>query len=100
MKRTSSLKKTLKSNTTSSIKHEDGSVETIKEGNPLDHVVKRVPGVVGVSKGITKNMSNYESFRVDAWITDTVQSGETEKDALLRLSKLIEEHLLYEVENL
>lgn len=100
MKRTSSLKKTLKSNTTSSIKHEDGSVETIKEGNPLDHVVKRVPGVIGVSKGITKNMSNYESFRVDAWITDTVQPGETEKDALLRLSKLIEEHLLYEVENL
>lgn len=100
MKRlTKNLKTAVEENTTTTMKS-GGNVETIKEGTPLDHIEKRIPGIVGISKGITKNMSNYESFRVDTWLSDSIKPGETELDAMQRLSTIIEEHLLWEVEQI
>ena len=42
---------------------------------------------VGVSVGITKNMGNYESMRVDVWAVDNVRKGETKEKAIRRVSK-------------
>jgi len=78
--------------------------ETIKKGKPLDHEVKQttakkktidsyVGQTFGMSKGCTKNMENYESLRVDCWLSDTVHEGETVKEAFARVEAIIDEVL-------
>lgn len=73
-----------------------GEVETIKSGTPLDHSNKHDPKsspVIGMSKGVTKNMDNYESLRVDVWLSDTVQENETKEQALTRIEAFIDKAL-------
>ena len=75
---------------------------TLKEGVPNDPSVKHLstPPIVGVSIGTTLNMGDYQSLRVDVWLTDNVDSGESFEDAYQRvsstvgdvLSKLVEEY--------
>lgn len=62
-------------------------MKTLVEGEPNDHSRKHeLPtNVVGASLGITKNMDNYESLRVDVWGTEDVKSGETKEEAFHRL---------------
>lgn len=70
--------------------------ETLIKGAPLDHAIKREPyagAKVGMSKGVTKNMDNYESLRVDVWLTDEVAQGETVEDAYNRISAVLTEVL-------
>ena len=52
-------------------KKSSGNEEVLKKGNVVDIANKNVPhgtSIVGMSKGITKNMDNYESLRIDVWI--------------------------------
>ncbi len=78
----------------------------IKEGTPLDQSVKknvndsRPVKLVGMSKGITKNMGDYESLRVDCWMSDEPLEGETTQQALDRLSKVINDQVELEVINI
>ena len=84
--------------------------EVIKAGNPLDHSEKHKPmgnqlsnsnsPMVGMSKGVTKNMDNYESLRVDCWLSDVVQEKETIEDAYNRISVIIVNQIEYEVERI
>lgn len=73
----------------------------LKEGVPNDHSVKHLSApIVGVSIGTTLNMGDYQSLRVDVWLTDTVDRGESFENAYQRvsstvgdvLSKLVEEY--------
>ena len=78
-------------------------VSTIKAGKPLDHEVKQstaktkndlyVGQTFGISKGVTKNMDNYESLRVDCWLSDVVREGETVQEAFARVESIIDEVL-------
>ncbi len=88
------LTQTAKENTTVT-KGTSKSQETLKSGTPNDHTRKHQSNekVVGVSVGVTKNMDNYESLRVDCWLTDTVQEGETEKQAFERVLGVVDEVL-------
>lgn len=96
------LGKSIEENTSVS-KKKSGEVTVLKKGVPLDHEEKheahkcacntKSKEIVGVSVGITKNMDNYESLRVDCWISDEVQEGETKEEALRRLTKIAENHL-------
>lgn len=72
----------------------------LKEGTPLDHSVKHEPTHsdrpvsaqrVGCSVGVTLNMENYESMRIDTWLSDEVKDGETEKQALKRVYDIAKE---------
>lgn len=77
-------------------KKSSGEVETIKNGTPLDHTNKHNPKsgtIIGMSKGVTKNMDNYESLRVDVWLSDTIQPNETPEQALTRIEAFIDEAL-------
>lgn len=72
------------------------SQTTLKEGKPNDHSRKHLDGntpVVGVSIGTTLNMGDYESLRVDVWLTDTVASNETTEQAYARVVKTVDETL-------
>lgn len=70
--------------------------KVLKEGKPNDHSRKHLDGTtptVGCSIGTTLNMGDYESLRVDVWLTDNVQSGETIQQAYGRVVKVVDETL-------
>ena len=66
--------------------------EVLKTGTPNTHSVKHLCDgtVVGASVGITKNMDNYESLRVDCWLTDKVKDNETVEQAYERVLGIID----------
>ena len=68
----------------------------LKEGKPNDHSRKHLDGdtpVVGVSIGTTLNMGDYESLRVDVWLTDTVDERETIEQAYSRVVQVVDKTL-------
>lgn len=72
------------------------SPKTLKEGKPSEHSRKHLDGdvpVVGCSIGTTLNMGDYESLRVDVWLTDKVQNGETVQQAYERVVSVVDETL-------
>lgn len=85
-----SLKKSLseraKDNTTIT-KGTSKNQEVLKEGVPNDHSRKHLEQAptVGVSIGTTLNMGDYESLRVDVWLTDNVSENETVQQAYERI---------------
>lgn len=96
-----SLKKKAEENTTVT-KGTAKNQKLVKEGNPADHHRKQNSSgadvsanatVVGMNVGITKNMENYESLRVDCWLTDTVKEGETVQQAYDRILGVIDNQL-------
>lgn len=81
---------------TTIVKKSSGKETVVKAGTPNDHVEKQDRiGVVkfGMSKGVTKNMDNYESLRVDVWLSDEVQPGEGIYEAYSRVEEIINEIL-------
>lgn len=87
-------KKSLKeiaSENTQVTKGTSNNQEVLKEGTPNDHSIKHLSTkIVGASVGITKNMENYESLRVDCWLTDTVKENETVEQAYERILGIID----------
>ncbi len=95
MARDTKLKQEAEANTTA-VKKSNGGTETIKQGAHFDHANQTEPqscAKVGMSKGVTKNMDNYESLRVDVWLSDTVMPGESVEEAYLRIENIINETL-------
>ena len=90
-----SLSKKAEENTTVT-KGTANNKATLKEGKPNDHSRKHLDSsvpVVGVSVGTTLNMGDYESLRVDVWLTDSVQENETVKQAYERVVSIVDETL-------
>ena len=87
-------KKSLKeiaSENTQVTKGTSNNQEVLKEGTPNDHSIKHLSTkIVGASVGITKNMENYESLRVDCWLADTVKENETVEQAYERILGIID----------
>ena len=78
-------------------KKSSGVEETLVDrGNHLNSSNKRdilnPNKFVGINIGITKNLDNYESLRVDVWIADNVQEDETHADTLQRLTDIAVNH--------
>ena len=69
--------------------------EVLKDGVPNDHSRKHLEQspTVGCSIGVTLNMENYNSLRVDTWLTDRVQDNETVDQAYERIVKVADETL-------
>lgn len=68
----------------------------IKSGTPLDHSIKHDSyegAKFGMSKGCTLNMGEYESMRVDVWLTSEVFEGESIKEAYSRVEQILDEVL-------
>lgn len=98
-----SLKKSLKKSLTEQAK--DNATVTkgtsknqtvLKEGVPNDHSRKHLDGdtpTVGVNIGTTLNMGDYESLRVDVWLTDKVSPKETIEQAYARVVQTVDSTL-------
>ena len=71
--------------------------EEVKKGVPFEHSQKHgVPiqaRTVGMNKGITRNMGDFESLRVDVWLTDYVGENETHEEALERVESIVDDVL-------
>ena len=69
--------------------------EVLKDGVPNDHSRKHLEQAptVGCSIGTTLNMGDYQSLRVDTWLTDRVQDNETVDQAYERIVKVADETL-------
>ena len=68
----------------------------LKEGKPNDHSRKHLDGdtpTVGISIGTTLNMGDYESLRVDVWLTDNVHSNESVQQAYERVVSVVDDTL-------
>ena len=99
-KRTLQLKKKAEENTSVSLKKGRDEPVTLKEGTPLDHALKQnnevkrmEQRVVGINLGGTFNMGDYESLRIDCWLSDTVKSTESLEDAYERIGLVVKEQL-------
>ena len=55
---------------------------------------------VGVNVGSTINMGDFQSLRVDCWLTDELLDGETHTEGLQRLTEVASEHLRYMADEL
>jgi hypothetical protein len=87
-------------NTTISRGNKRDGMNVVTAGRPLDHEVKQTPAksknnlyvgqTFGMSKGCTLNMENYESMRVDCWLSDVVREGETVQEAFARVESIID----------
>lgn len=94
------LKERAVDNTTITRGNNRDGYKTVKSGKPLDHEVKQSTAkskndhyagqTFGMSKGVTKNMDNYESLRVDCWLSDVVHEGETVQEAFARVESIID----------
>lgn len=87
----------LSKNTTVS-RRKDKEDTVIKKGTPIDHATKHnVPKtnatMVGASFGVTLNMDNYESARIDCWLTDVVRDNEDTDEAFHRVLSKVQEHV-------
>lgn len=96
--KSNSLKKTLNQKAEENSRVTKGTSKNqtvLKEGIPNDHSVKHLNGapVVGVSIGSTMNMDNYESLRVDVWLTDAVHPNETFDQAYSRIVSIADKTL-------
>ena len=68
---------------------------TVKAGVPNDHSKKHLSEapVVGASIGTTLNMGDYQSLRVDVWLTDNVQNEESVEQAYGRVVSVLNKTL-------
>lgn len=95
-KKNEQLKKKAVSNTTISKRNGNDKPVEVKHGTPLDEIAKinpTYPMKFGMSKGVTRNMGDYQSLRVDVWLSDEVQEGETIQEAFSRIESTIDETL-------
>lgn len=89
-------KENARKNTTITKKTGREAPTVVKQGVPLDHAVKHPSyenAKFGMSKGCTLNMENYESMRVDVWLTSEVFEGESIKEAYARVEAILDEVL-------
>lgn len=86
----------------------DGSKTVLKEkgieqendNNPIG-TLPEGKAIVGLSKGLTVNLGNYESARVSCWISRVVNDNETEiMDNLVQISDMLDEQIQFEVDEL
>lgn len=97
-KQNSTLKDTAERNT--SVVRKSGtskdSPEVLKSGVPMNHSSSKhgipeeshSPRKVGCNIGCTLNMENYESIRIDCWLTDEVRADETFEQAFSRILEI------------
>lgn len=72
---------------------------TETDGAPLTESVKHKPNLgvtrtVGASVGLTINLGNFESYRIDCWATDEIRNGESAREAIQRVQKVLDNHVL------
>lgn len=97
-KETENLRKQAEEHTQIVHKTPETGETVVKKGEPLEHSNKHFGvNTIGLSKGLTKNMDNYESLRVDCWLSKEIKPEDNVQEELDKLSDIIEERIIEEV---
>ena len=96
-KANNNLKEQVVANTTAT-KTVNRESSTLVEGQPLEHtslhnINKPNSKTVGVNVGSTINMGDFQSLRIDCWLTDELLDNETHEQGLKRLTDIASTHL-------
>lgn len=80
------------------------------KGTPLNHSEKHTTlltsgvmdnkRIVGINIGTTLNMGDYESLRIDCWLTDFVGPDETHEDAFRRVQDIASRQIIKTAESM
>lgn len=91
------MAKTIKKKTLHKKVQENTTVEkggkVIQEGNPTP--VKFCANAVGLSVGVTINLGDYQSLRIDSWLSQEVKEGEDRNAIFNELAQEIQENIEY-----
>lgn len=81
-------KSNIKVNKNVQCKNSNGTEEEVLKGSVADINNKTSIPVrtVGVNIGVTMNMGNYQSLRIDVWSADKIRDKETRKEAIFRIA--------------
>jgi uncharacterized alkaline shock family protein YloU len=92
---TDDLRKKARQNVEATFTDKDRHTETKKKGVHPSNNDKQTAKhqSFGLSKGVTLNMGDFESLRVDVWLSDEVQKGETVSEAFDRVNEILQEEL-------
>lgn len=72
--------------------------EIIKEGveSPIKATHKNTSlNTVGLSIGVTLNLGDFQSLRIDCWGQQEVESPDDREETLLELTEVLQEHITY-----
>lgn len=100
-KTVSRLEKKAEKNTTVALMEGKKVKEVLKQGNPAPDTKSLQSSnirIAGLSKGVTLNMGDYQSLRIDVWLTEFVQDGEDHSEVLNSLGSVIDSRINYESE--
>ena len=66
----------------------DGSEKTLLKGSFPDNADKIHSSIktVGCALGLTINLGDFESLRIDVWGASEIEGGESRNDAIMRLA--------------
>lgn len=103
------LKKKASDSVEAIFKNVDKEEKVIEKGTHVSNLDKTTPhtdsqvGIVtpktiGISKGVTLNMGDFQSLRVDVWLSDSVEDDERIEDAFKRVNDVLDEQLKITVE--
>ncbi len=70
--------------------------KVLKEGKPVsisEKINPHSPVIIGLNKGVTKNMDNFESLRIDVWFSTPLAKGVDPKDGYSEISDIIDDVL-------
>ena len=98
-------KKALRSKARESVeatfKNGNGDIKSLSVGSHPSNLEKHGSSKhqsFGISVGATLNMGDYQSLRVDVWLSDEVQEGETRPEAFERVNEILQAELKRVVE--
>lgn len=90
------IKKKLNKQTT--IKKQKGrDVEVIQEGEDAPRKVNKplANNVVGLNIGVTINLGDFQSLRIDCWASEEVAEHENKQEKLVELTEMVKAHIDY-----
>lgn len=75
--------------------------DTVDDSRNIAGALPEGKATVGLSKGVTLNLGNYQSARISCWISRTVnEDDKTVMDTLADISQLIDEQIEFESEEI
>lgn len=89
--------KRLSANTTIKKKVGREPEEVIQEGAELPRKVNKPfsNNTVGVNIGVTINLGDFQSLRIDCWASEDVKEEQDKQKVLLELTNMVQEHIEY-----
>lgn len=91
------VSKKLDKNTTIKKKVGREPEEVIQEGAELPRKVNKPfsNNTVGLNIGVTINLGDFQSLRIDCWASEDVKEGQDKQAVLLELTSMVQDHINY-----